>query len=165
MIRLLVAISSYKNKIPGSQRPRRIPERTTSKFSKFSYRKFPFYCLKWKELPEAPCFQTLNISLKKEIAMVCVKPKKNCLWLDSKKTSNTKVRRSLISTSNKSLSLEDVRSEITKQFNKLKPASLCQPLEKVCVPGPPGKKGNKGSRGRRGGQGAKGKEGVQGIMG
>ena len=115
-------------------------------------------------MPEPLCFQTLNISLKKEIAIVCVNPK-NYFWLDSKKTSNTKVRRSLISTSDKSLSLEDVRSEIIKQFNKLKPASPCQLLEKVCVPGPPGKKGNKGSRGRRGGQGAKGKKGVQGIMG
>ena len=85
--------------------------------------------------------------------------------LGSKKTTNNKVRRSLISVSNKSLSIEDVRSEITKQFNELKPAALCQPLEKVCVPGPPGKKGSKGSRGRRGVQGAKGKKGVQGIMG
>ena len=87
------------------------------------------------------------------------------LLLDFQKTTKTKVRRSLIAIRNKSLSIEDVRSEITKQFNKLKPASLCQPLEKVCVPGPPGKKGNKGSRGRRGGQGAKGKKGVKGIMG
>ena len=70
----------------------------------------------------------------------------------------------MISVSNKSLSIEDVRSEITKQFNKLKPEALCQPLEKVCVPGPPGKKGNKGSRGVSV-QGAKGKKGVQGIMG
>jgi len=69
---------------------------------------------------------------------------------------------------NKSLSIEDVRSEINKQFKKLKPASLCQPLEKVCVQGPPGKKGNKGSRGRRGVQGIKGlpgRRGRQGIMG
>ena len=71
----------------------------------------------------------------------------------------------MISVSNKSLSIEDVRNEIAKRFSKLKPASLCQPLEKVCVPGPPGKKGGKGSRGRRGVQGAKGKKGVQGIMG
>ena len=71
----------------------------------------------------------------------------------------------MIAISNKSLSIEDVRSEITKQFHKLKPASLCQPMEKVCVQGPPGKKGNKGSRGRQGVQGNKGKKGVQGIMG
>jgi len=64
--------------------------------------------------------------------------------------------------------MEDVRSEITKQFKKLKPASLCQPLEKVCVQGPPGKKGSKGSRGRRGVQGIKGlpgRRGRQGITG
>ena len=85
--------------------------------------------------------------------------------LDSEKTTSTKVRCSLISTSNKSLSIEDVRTEITKQFNKLKPASLCQPLEKACAPGPPGKKGNKGSRGKRGVQGIKGKKVVKGKMG
>jgi len=85
--------------------------------------------------------------------------------LHPEKIASTKVRRSLISVSNKSLSVEDVRSEITKQFNKLKPASLCQPLEKVCVPGPPGKKGSKGSRRRRGVQGPKGKKGVQDSTG
>ena len=71
----------------------------------------------------------------------------------------------MISASNKSLTIEDVRSEITKQVNKLKPTSLCQPREKVCVPGPPGKKGSRGPRGRRGAQGSKGKKGEQGIMG
>ena len=71
----------------------------------------------------------------------------------------------MISASNKSLTIEDVRSEIIKQVNKLKLASLCQPQEKVCVPGPPGKKGNRGPRGRRGAQGSKGKKGEQGIMG
>ena len=73
-----------------------------------------------------------------------------------------------MSISNKSLSIEDVRSEITKQFHKLKPASMCQPMEKVCVQGPPGKKGNKGSRGRRGVQGIMGlpgRRGRQGIKG
>jgi len=85
--------------------------------------------------------------------------------LDFKRTAENKVRRSLISVSNQSLSIEDVRSEITKQFNKLKPSALCQSSKKVCVQGPPGKKGNKGSRGRRGAQGAKGKKGVQGNRG
>ena len=85
---------------------------------------------------------------------------------DLEKKTEAKVRRSLISTSNnKSLTIEDVRSEITKQIKKLEPASLCQPLEKVCVPGPPGKKGSRGPRGRRGAQGVKGKRGEQGIMG
>lgn len=91
-------------------------------------------------------------------------------YKDSEKKPNTKFRRSLISVSNKSLTIEDVRGEITKQVLKLKPASLalCQPLEKVCVPGPPGKKGNRGSRGRRGAQGvmgSPGRHGKQGIMG
>ena len=88
------------------------------------------------------------------------------------KKTNSKFRRSLISANNKSLNIEDGRSEITKlvnkltkQVNKLNPASLCQPMEKVCVPGPPGKKGSRGPRGRRGAQGSKGKKGEQGIMG
>ncbi|KAL9962306.1 hypothetical protein ACROYT_G031394 [Oculina patagonica] len=85
--------------------------------------------------------------------------------IETPENPNTKVRRSLISVSNKSLTIEDVRSEITKQVNKLNPASLCQPMEKVCVPGPPGRKGSRGSRGRRGAQGTKGKKGDQGIMG
>jgi len=84
---------------------------------------------------------------------------------DSEKKSNAIFRRSLISIDNRSFTLKDVRSEITKQFSKLKPASLCQPLEKVCVPGPPGKKGSRGRQGRQGRQGAKGKKGMQGITG
>ena len=87
------------------------------------------------------------------------------MFIDSEKKTKAKVRRSLISVSNRSLTIEDVRSEITKQVNKLTPASLCQPMEKVCVSGPPGKKGSRGSRGRQGVQGAKGKRGQQGIMG
>lgn len=84
---------------------------------------------------------------------------------DSEKKSNAIFRRSLISIDNRSFTLKDVRSEITKQFSKLKPASLCQPLEKVCVPGPPGKKGSRGRQGRQGRQGAKGKKGMKGITG
>ena len=66
---------------------------------------------------------------------------------------------------NRPLTIDDVRSEITKHVSKLKPASFCQPSGKVCVPGPPGKKGSRGPRGRRGLQGPKGKRGEQGIMG
>ena len=75
-----------------------------------------------------------------------------------------KVRRSLISASNSSLSIDDVRREINKHIKQLKPQSLCTPSEKMCAPGPPGKKGSRGSRGRRGAPG-KGKKGAQGIMG
>ena len=81
------------------------------------------------------------------------------------KPATTKVRRSLMSSSNSSLSIDDVRREITKHISKHNPGSSCQPSEKVCVPGPPGEKGSRGSRGRRGPQGDKGKKGAQGIMG
>ena len=81
------------------------------------------------------------------------------------KLKNKKVRRSLMSESNSSLSIDDVRREITKHISQLKSGNLCQPSEKVCVPGPPGRKGSRGSRGRRGAQGDKGKKGSQGIMG
>lgn len=83
----------------------------------------------------------------------------------SGKPTNEKVRRSLISESNGSLSIDDVRREITKHISQLKSGTLCQPSEKVCVPGPPGRKGSRGSRGRRGVQGDKGKRGSQGIIG
>ena len=83
----------------------------------------------------------------------------------NRKEAHTKIRRSFMSSSNSSLSIDDVRREITKHISKLNPGFLCQPSEKVCVPGPPGRKGSRGSRGRRGPQGDKGKKGAQGIMG
>ena len=88
------------------------------------------------------------------------------LLLDSKKMlASTRVRRSMNSASNSSLSIEDVRREINIRISQLKPESWCQPSKKVCVSGPPGEKGSRGSRGRRGRPGDKGKKGAQGIMG
>ena len=86
-----------------------------------------------------------------------------CVFQDSKiKLESTKVRRSLISANNSSLSIDDVRREINKHIKQLTPQSLCTPSGKVCVPGPPGEKGSRGSRGR---QGAPGRHGKQGVMG
>ena len=82
-----------------------------------------------------------------------------------RKLENTKFRRSLVLSSNSSLTIDDVRREIAKRISSLDPGSLYQPSGKVCVPGPPGKKGSRGPRGRRGPQGDKGKKGSQGIMG
>jgi len=67
-----------------------------------------------------------------------------------------------------SISIEDVRSEITKQFGQLMPVKYCKSSERVCPPGPPGipgTRGEKGSRGRRGAKGTKGRTGTQGVMG
>ena len=88
------------------------------------------------------------------------------LLLESKKMlASTRIRRSMNSASNSSLSIEDVRREINIRISQLKPQSWCQSSKNACVPGPPGEKGSRGSRGRRGRPGDKGKKGSQGIMG
>ena len=79
--------------------------------------------------------------------------------------ASTRIRRSMNSASNSSLSIEEVRREINIRIGQLKPESWCQPSKNACVPGPPGEKGSRGSRGRRGKPGDKGKKGSQGIMG
>ena len=88
------------------------------------------------------------------------------LLLDSKKMlASTRIRRSMNSASNSSLSIEEVRREINIRISQLKPESWCQHSKNVCVSGPPGEKGSRGSRGRRGRPGDKGKKGAQGIVG
>jgi len=67
-----------------------------------------------------------------------------------------------------SITIEDVRNEITKQFGQLMPVKYCKSSEKVCpagLPGNPGTRGEKGSRGRRGPKGTRGRTGTQGVMG
>ena len=87
------------------------------------------------------------------------------LLLDSKEMlSSIRIRRSINSASNSSLSIEDVRREINIRISQLKPQSWCQSPKNTCVPGPSGEKGRRGSRGRRGRPGDKGKKGSQGIM-
>ncbi|KAL9962359.1 hypothetical protein ACROYT_G031453 [Oculina patagonica] len=66
------------------------------------------------------------------------------------------------------LTIGDVRTEITKQFQQFMPIKYCKSSEKVCPAGPPGlpgARGTKGSRGRRGPKGTRGKPGLQGVMG
>ena len=66
------------------------------------------------------------------------------------------------------ITIEDVRNEITKQFDQLMPVKYCKSNEKVCptgLPGIPGTKGTKGSLGRRGLKGTRGRTGTQGVMG
>ena len=67
-----------------------------------------------------------------------------------------------------SITIADVRNEITKQFEQLLPVKYCKSSGKVCPAGPPGipgTKGAKGSRGRRGQKGTRGKTGTLGVMG
>ena len=82
-----------------------------------------------------------------------------------KSLPSTRIRRSMNSASNSSLSIEEVRREINIRISQLKPQSWCQPSKNACVPGPPGEKGSRGSRGRRGRSGDKGKKGVHDMMG
>lgn len=78
-----------------------------------------------------------------------------------KSLPSTRIRRSMNSASNSSLSIEEVRHEINIRISQLKP----QPSKNACVPGPPGEKGRRGSRGRRGRSGDKGKKGAHRMMG
>ena len=74
-------------------------------------------------------------------------------------------RRHVLNDTSVSITIDDVRREIMRQFEQLMPLKYCKSSEKVCpagLPGPPGTTGSKGPRGRRG---QKGKKGPQGPMG
>ncbi|XP_073251063.1 uncharacterized protein [Porites lutea] len=74
-------------------------------------------------------------------------------------------RRRLLNDSSTSVTINDVRKEITKQFEQLMPTKYCKSSEKVCPAGPPGYPGPIGVRGPRGRRGPKGKKGPQGPIG
>ena len=74
-------------------------------------------------------------------------------------------RRRLLNDSSTGVTINDVRKEITKQFEQLMPTKYCKSSEKVCPAGPPGYPGPIGARGPRGRRGPKGKKGPQGPMG
>ena len=81
-------------------------------------------------------------------------------------TLRTRNRRQASDTS--FITINDVRNEITKQFEQLMPVKYCKASEKVCPAGPPGipgARGEKGYRGRSGTKGSRGKTGLQGVMG
>ena len=64
-----------------------------------------------------------------------------------------------------SVTIHDVRREITREFEQLMPLKYCKSSEKICPAGPPGLPGPTGAKGQRGRRGAKGKKGPKGIMG
>ncbi|CAH3166284.1 unnamed protein product, partial [Porites lobata] len=74
-------------------------------------------------------------------------------------------RRRLLNDSSTSVTINDVRKEISKQFEQLMPTKYCKSSEKVCPAGPPGYPGPTGARGSRGRRGPKGKKGPQGPIG
>ena len=72
-------------------------------------------------------------------------------------------RRHLLNDS--SVTIHDVKREITREFEQLMPLKYCKSSEKVCPAGPPGLPGPTGAKGQRGRRGPKGKKGPQGTMG
>ena len=65
----------------------------------------------------------------------------------------------------RTITIHDVRKEITTQIEKLIPTKYCKSSEKVCPAGPPGYPGLTGAKGPRGRRTPKGKKGPQGPMG
>ena len=80
-------------------------------------------------------------------------------------TIRPRKRRHILNDTSVSITIQDVRKEITKQFEQLMPLKYCKSSEKVCPAGPPGLPGTTGSKGSRGRRGLKGKKGSQGPMG
>lgn len=58
-----------------------------------------------------------------------------------------------------SITIEDVRNEITKQFEQLLPVRYCKSSEKICSAGSPGIPGTRGAKRSRS------MRGIQGVMG
>ena len=80
-------------------------------------------------------------------------------------TIRPRKRRHVLKDTSVSITIHDVRKEITKQFKQLMPLKYCKSSEKVCPAGPPGLPGTTGAKGPRGRRGQKGKKGPQGPMG
>ena len=80
-------------------------------------------------------------------------------------TIRTRKRRHVLNETSTSITIHDVRKEITKQFQQLMPLKYCKSSEKVCPAGPPGLPGPTGAKGPRGRRGPKGKKGPRGPLG
>ena len=80
-------------------------------------------------------------------------------------TNRPRKRRHVLNETSTSITIHDVRKEITKQFQQLMPVKYCKSSEKVCPAGPPGLPGPTGAKGPRGRRGPKGKKGPQGPLG
>ena len=91
------------------------------------------------------------------------------LALDEFGTSTTSAksrnRRQISNLTSATISMHDVRQEITKQFEHLMPSKYCKSQERVCPVGPPGLPGPIGVRGPRGRRGPRGKKGNPGSFG
>ena len=65
----------------------------------------------------------------------------------------------------RTITIHDVRKEITSQIEKLIPTKYCKSSEKICPAGPPGYPGLTGEKRLRGRRGSKGKKASQGPLG
>ena len=74
-------------------------------------------------------------------------------------------RRTVSNVTSATITINEVREEISKQFEQLMPTKYCKSSERVSPAGPPGYPGLTGARGPRGRRGPKGKKGPQGPMG
>ena len=74
-------------------------------------------------------------------------------------------RRHVLNDTSVSITIDDVRREVMRQFEQLMPLKYCKSSEKVCPAGSPGLPGPTGSKGPRGRRGQKGKKGSQGPTG
>ena len=83
-------------------------------------------------------------------------------------TVKPRIRRQVLKNISHTITMLEVRQEITKHFEQLMPTKYCKSNEKVCpagLPGLPGPIGAQGPRGRRGPRGKKGTEGALGSPG
>ena len=76
---------------------------------------------------------------------------------DSRTSAKSRNRRQVSNVTSVTISMHDVRHEITKQFEQLMPTKYCKSQERVCPVGPPGLPCPIGAQGPRGRRGTRGK--------
>ena len=84
---------------------------------------------------------------------------------DSRTSAKSRNRRQISNVTSATISMREVRQEITKKFEQLIPTKYCKSQERVCPAGPPGLPGPIGSQGPRGRRGLRGKKGNPGSFG
>ena len=80
-------------------------------------------------------------------------------------TIRVRKQRNVLNDTSTSITILEIRKELSRQFEQLMPTKYCKSSEKVCPAGPPGLPGPTGVREPGGRRGPKGKKGPQGPMG
>ena len=83
----------------------------------------------------------------------------------SRASAKSRNRRQVSNLTSATISMHDVRQEITKHFAQLMPSKYCKSQERVCPAGPSGLPGPIGAQGPRGRRGPRGKKGNLGSFG